>query len=368
MFNKSSKDKNRFMLTGSFSKHGYDWWWHSFTALDEFNNEVPFFMEFFITNPKIEGDLDLGLVSKKPKFLMIKIGHWGKDKIELNKFIDLNCVKIGYDVPFEVESKFGTLSETKSTGSFVIDETDLGYKNGFSDLGSVSWNLDIKKEVPFNVGYGTSRFLRFIKAFQMYWHAEGMKSSYSGEIIINDKKYTILPEKSYGYADKNWGRGFTSPWVWLSSNNIHSNLYNKDYKNSVFDIGGGCPKVYNIRLNRKLLSAFFIEGKRYEFNFSKVHTLVKTKFKCIETDDKIIWNVSQENRKYKYYLEASCLKEDMIHVHYIDPSGIKRFSKLWNGGNGVANIKIYKKGKKYRLIDDLTAKNLGCEYGEFDKN
>jgi hypothetical protein len=188
MFNKKSIDKDRCMLTESFSRHGYDWWWHSFTARDEDNNEVPFFLEFFITNPKAKGEFDLGLKTKKPKFLMIKIGHWGKDKIELNKFIDLNTVNINYNIPFSVESKYGNLNETNSTGEFEITKDDIGYLNAFSDLGSVKWNINIKKEVPFNVGYGTSKFLRFIKAFQMYWHAEGMKSSYSGEIIINSKK------------------------------------------------------------------------------------------------------------------------------------------------------------------------------------
>lgn len=366
MFNKKSIDKDRCMLTESFSRHGYDWWWHSFTARDEDNNEVPFFLEFFITNPKAKGDFNLGLKSKKPKFLMIKIGHWGKDKIELNKFIDLNSVNINYNIPFSVESKYGNLNETNSTGEFEITKDDIGYLNAFSDLGSVKWNINIKKEVPFNVGYGTSKFLRFIKAFQMYWHAEGMKSSYSGEIELNGKKYSIIPDKSFGYADKNWGRGFTSPWVWLSSNNIYSNLYNKEYKNSVFDIGGGCPKVYNIKIKRKLLSAFFIEGKMYEFNFSKLHTLVKTKFDCEETSDQIIWHVSQENKDYVYYLNGSCNKNDMIKVRYIDPNGEKKFSNLWNGGNGICNIKIYRKGKKYKLIDDLTCKNMGCEYGEFD--
>lgn len=49
---------------------------------------------------------------------------------------------------------------------------------------------------------------------------------------------------SYGYADKNWGRGFTSPWVWLSSNHMISNISGKKLNNSVFDIGGG--KVENI--------------------------------------------------------------------------------------------------------------------------
>jgi hypothetical protein len=104
----------------------------------------------------------------------------------------------------------------------------------------------------------------------------------------------------------------------------------------------------------------------YEFNFSKLHTLVKTKFDCEETSNQIIWHVSQENKDYVYYLNGSCNKNDMIKVRYIDPNGEKKFSNLWNGGNGICNIKIYRKGKKYKLIDDLTCKNMGCEYGEFD--
>ncbi|MCD7744912.1 MAG: tocopherol cyclase family protein [Lachnospiraceae bacterium] len=80
--------------------------------------------------------------------------------------------------------------------------------------------------------------------------------------------YRVLPEKSYGYADKNWGRSFTSPWVWLSSNHLISNLSGQQLQNSVFDIGGGRPKIYFVPLNRILLGAFYYEGTSYEFNFS----------------------------------------------------------------------------------------------------
>lgn len=65
---------------------------------------------------------------------------------------------------------------------------------------------------------------RKLQLFEMFWHAEGMKTAYEGEVIWNGKKYIVTPETSYGYADKNWGKDFTSPWVWLSSNNLTSNL------------------------------------------------------------------------------------------------------------------------------------------------
>ena len=124
------------------------------------------------------------------------------------------------------------------------------------DAGSMSWDLQLDKKVAFNVGHGASKLFRTIKAFEMYWHAEGMKTQYSGTVEIDGERYIVTPETSYGYADKNWASNFTSPWVWLSSNCMKSNLTGKVLENSVFDIGGGCPKIYFVPLKRKLLGAF----------------------------------------------------------------------------------------------------------------
>ena len=77
----------------------------------------------------------------------------------------------------------------------------------------------------------------------MYWHAQGVKTQNSGVVTLDGEEYVVYPEKSHGYADKNWGKDFTSPWVWLSSNNMVSKITGKKLENSVFDIGGGCPKV-----------------------------------------------------------------------------------------------------------------------------
>ena len=63
-------------------------------------------------------------------------------------------------------------------------------------------------------------------------------------------------------------------------------------------------------------------------------------------------------------VEVSCQKEDMLLINYESPLGEKRHNRLWNGGNGVGKIFIYK-GKK--LLHQISAENIGCEYGEYDK-
>ncbi|MCF0205945.1 MAG: hypothetical protein HUK15_00830, partial [Bacteroidales bacterium] len=205
-----------------------------------------------------------------------------------------------------------------------------------------------------------------IKAFEMYWHAQGMKTLYSGRVTFNGVDYDILPETSYGYADKNWGRNFTSPWVWLSSCNLRSKLTGKQLNNSVFDIGGGCPKVYFVPLQRKLLGEICYEGEVYEFNFSKFWTGSKTAFSYEETDDEILWHVRQECRKAVMETEVRCAKKDMLLVNYESPDGMKRHNRLWNGGTGVGVVKLWRKTNRgLEIIDEIEARNIGCEYGEY---
>lgn len=229
--------------------------------------------------------------------------------------------------------------------------------------GEVSWDLKISKITAFNVGYGASTLFRKLQAFEMFWHAEGMKSRFEGEIFFGGERYIVAPEKCYGYSDKNWGRNFTTPWVWLSSNNLTSEISGKKLENSVFDIGGGRPVVLGIALPRQLLADFYYEGKDYEFNFSKFWTFPRTKFHCYETDTHIVWHVEQSSTSGKMVTDITCKKADMLLIRYEAPTGEKRHTRLWNGGNGKGAICLYKHGK---LIDRIHAENVGCEYGEFD--
>jgi tocopherol cyclase len=51
--NKSDLSRDAYMLHGRTNKRGYDWWWHNFTAIDEeTGEEKPFFVEFYVINPK----------------------------------------------------------------------------------------------------------------------------------------------------------------------------------------------------------------------------------------------------------------------------------------------------------------------------
>ena len=373
MFNKSDISRDEFMLTKGQAKCGYDWWWHSFTGYNEkTGEEKPFFIEFFLCNPAsgkdepVFGQLEENKKNNiKPSYLMIKVGCWGENAKQVHNFYGWNKIEIHKTAPYSITANDCFMSEKETHGNVKLSEEDSKkHPEYMSDFGEFSWNLNIDKKVAFNVGYGAGKLFRSLQAFEMFWHAEGMKTKYSGEIIVDGEKYIVDSDTCYGYADKNWGKNFTSPWVWLSSNNLTSKITGKKLENSVFDIGGGRPKVGPIALNRKLLSAFWYEGKCYEFNFSKFWTFTRTKFDCKETDTQIIWHVEQKTWNNKMVTDITCEKKDMLLVNYEAPTGEKRYNRLWNGGNGVGTVKLYRRNK---LIDEVETKNIGCEYGEFDR-
>ena len=57
MFQKHDISRNACMLTRGQANCGYDWWWHSFTGRHAVTGEEkPFFIEFFLCNPKHGGE------------------------------------------------------------------------------------------------------------------------------------------------------------------------------------------------------------------------------------------------------------------------------------------------------------------------
>lgn len=385
-FNTPDQTRNEFMLKGALAREGYDWWWHSFTARHEkTGEEKAFFFEFFTINPELGGDKPVfGQLEEnkrkgvKPSYLMVKAGAWGEGACQLHRFFGWNSVKIKRDAPFEVLAGDCLCTETRSFGEIEISKEEAkAHPEWMCDAGHMRWNLSIDKQVAFNVGYGAGKALRDAEAFEMYWHAEGIKTLYEGEIWFNGERYIASKETSYGYADKNWGSNFTSPWVWISSNHIRSKITGEWLENTVFDIGGGRPKIGHLSLEGKLLSAMWYQGEPFEFNFSKFWTLTKTRFKCKETDKKIVWKVVQKTPIAKMETTLSCNKKDMLLVNYEAPDGSKKHTRLWNGGNGTGNIRLYKKeiligsdsrkkiSRSWKLVDDLEVFNAGCEYGEY---
>ena len=379
MFNRHDLSRNEFMLHGPLARCGYDWWWHSFTAQDaETGEDKPFFIEFFICSPALaEDEPVLGQLpenraaGRRPSYLMVKAGCWGKEHFQLHRFFPLKDVRIHGKAPFKVKAADCFVSEKRLRGSISISEKEAAaHPEWMCDAGELRWDLAMDKQITFNVGYGAGKLLRTIEAFAMYWHAEGMKTAFRGKITCNGREYIVKPDRSYGYADKNWGRDFTSPWVWLSSNCLKSQKTGKMLKNSAFDIGGGRPKIYFVPLDRRLLGVFYYEGKEYDFNFSHFWLKVKTDFSFEENygekGDLVHWHVRQENRHAVMDTEIFCKKEDMLLVNYEAPDGSKKHNRLWNGGNGWGVVKLYDKvGGALRLVDEIEATHIGCEYGEY---
>lgn len=369
--NKHDLTRNLYMLKGPLAKKGYDWWWHSFTGVNhETGEEKAFFIEYFIVNPALGTDKPIfGEQGKqKPSYVMVKAGCWGKNAKQLHRFFPIKALHIARDrLALTVENC--NLTETAMCGSVSLTAEECSaHPEYLSDYGEMSWNLQIRKEIAFHVGYGASKFFRILNAFEMFWHAEGMKTQYSGTVTMDGVEYAISSDTSYGYADKNWGGDFTSPWVWLSSCNLTSKESGAKLTKSAFNIGGGRPKVFGIALNKKLLIDFFYEGKSYEFNFSKFWTGTRTIFTCSETTEQILWHVVSRNRAAAIEVSVSCDKKDMLLINYEAPNGKKLHNRLWNGGTGIGEIKLYRKehGKEV-LIDELIAGTVGCEYGEYGK-
>lgn len=366
------RSKNSYRLNGKRSQRGYDWWWHSFVGRHAESGALkPFFIEYYVINPGLNtGDIIWGQdprskeQEKRPSYAMIKAGAWGEGKSQLHNFYSIDefrtstqrlSLRIGHNL----------LSEKFLIGRVMVSEKDRDrYPERMSDAGSMSWDLKIEKDLSFDVGYGSSHLSNKLGLFRMYWHVEGMRCQYSGEVIYNEQKYLVEPDTSCGYQDKNWGRDYTNPWIWLSCNNFYS--VSRGVKADVsLDLGGGCPVVLGIPMKRKILTALYYEGKLLEFNFSKFWKRSRQEFNCHEDDTHVHWDVKVENSTHVAKIRFRCEKSKMLLVNYENPDGLKHHDRLWNGGHGHGTLSLYgKKGRKLKLIDELRGELAGCEYGE----
>ena len=375
--NDSDISRDRFMLTGSLASHGYDWWWHSFTARDErTGQERAFFIEFFLVNPELGGsEPRFGMGpdgvrdGRRPSYLMVKAGCWGKGAKQINRFFGWDDVAVGKDVPFWVAADDCVVSETDLVGQVRVSEREAcEHPEWMSDAGEIAFDLKIDKQIAFNVGYGASEPVRVSDAFQMFWHAEGLKCTYEGDVFLDGRRYVVDPETCFGYADKNWGHDFTSPWLWVASSDLTNRHTGHHLTRSALEIGGGRPKIGKFSLDRKLLGELVIEGEAFEFNFSKLWTGSQTHFDCHETDDEVIWHIEQETFNYRLVTDVRCNKDEMLQIRYEAPDGAFRHTRLWNGGTGTGRTQLFvRDGHEWLPTSDLDLGHVGCEFGLYDQ-
>lgn len=372
--NKSDLMRNLPQLKGPLAANGYDWWWHSFTGIHvKTGEEKTFFIEYYLVNPALAEDAPvLGqhpenkAKGKKPSYAMIKAGHWGQGAKQIHNYFAYKDF-LSDEKTLSIKIGRSTLTETHIKGSVYVSKEDATqHPEWMCNAGHMTWDLKIDKQIAYHVGYGASAPLRKLNAFEMYWHAEGAKTAYSGIVELDGERYEVYPEKSFGYADKNWGQNFTSPWVWLSSCDLVSEKTGERLQNSVLEIGGGRPMIFHKALDRKLLVSLFYEGSSYEYNFSKFWKKSTVHFNFLELSDQVVWQVLAEDHASKIELRIACKKKDMLLIQYEAPNGEKRHDKLWNGGTGEGTLDLYiKKNDRFEKLDTLRIGHAGCEYGVY---
>jgi len=367
------RTKNRFRLNRRSARRGYDWWWHSFVGTHaESGARKPFFIEYYVINPGLwDGEIVWGQHPQSmekgvpPCYAMIKAGTWGEAHAQLHNFYGISDFNAS-DRELDCRMGDNRVTEELLSGRVEVSERERDtYPERMSDAGSMSWDLRVSKELAFDVGYGTSALSSFLNLFHMYWHAEGMRSHYQGEVLYNGQRYLVHPDSSFGYQDKNWGRDYTNPWIWLNCNNFYSETRGKQADVSLV-VGGGCPVLLGYPLNRRILTALWYEGRFLEFNFTKFWTRSRQQFFSREDKSHVYWEISAENRVHLVEIRMKCEKSKMLLINYENAKGARLHKRLWNGGNGAGTVKLFRKrGNRREAIDLLRGELAGCEYGAY---
>lgn len=376
----SSGGRNGYVLDRAYSDHGYDWWWHNFTAKSRKTGvERPFFIEYFVINPALGGPTPvLGQLpankaaGKKPSYAMVMAGTWGTDAVQIKNYYGITQMTASKEVE-AITIGSNTATETALKGSVALTAAEvLAHPEYMSNAGAISWNLSVTKPLSYNVGYAGSKLFQQLELFDMFWHVQGMQSKYSGTVTFNGEIYDVIPATSYGYQDKNFGKDFTNPWVWLSCNDFTRQSTGKPMANTSLDIGGGNPKIAGIEFGDKALMAFYVDGKLYEFNFTKLLDKEKLDWTVTETSTDIKWHVEAWNWDYKFVVDFSNPKSKMLKVKYENPAGQVNHQNLWNGGHSTGTVKMYKRqwivyGVSWNWIymDTFIGKHGAGEYGKY---
>lgn len=362
------------MLTGGLATRGYDWWWHSLTAHHEVTGEARgFFFEYFAINPALGGDEPIlgqlpshRAAGRRPSYAMLNAGAWGKDPVQIHNYYGITNSSFEHD---RLHAQIGNavVTEGNLLGRVkVTAEEARQHPEWMSDVGELEWDLSANKLISFDLGYGASWPFRVTRAFQMFWHVQGVKTEYSGTITLNGERYLVDPATSAGYQDKNWGEDFTNPWIWLNCANFTRLADSEPLRLTCLDVGGGTPIVFGRRLQRKLIIGFFLEGKLYDFNFSKFWTRPGQHFTCLDVGDAVSWEIEAWNRSARIEISFTCPKSEMLLMNYENPDGEHNHRTLWNGGNARGTVRLFaKQANRERLIGEFAGTHGGGEFGQY---
>lgn len=370
----SADQRNAYLLPGTpYFYKGYDWWWHSFVGINrETRMKRPFFIQYFVINPGLGGKLpvygqlkqnqELGI---KPSYAQIVAGTWGEGKVQIHNYYGIDELQASTS---EMNVRIGNhvATENHIAGAVHVSaEEVISHPEWMSDAGDMSWDLEVRKDLSYSVGFAASPLFRKLGAFEMFWHVQGMKAQFKGEVQFKGQLYDVLPEESYGYQDKNWGGDYTNPWIWLSCNHFKQRGSHEILPNTSLVVGGGKPTTFGISLGEKVLIGFYHNNRLYDWNFTNVWENIQQTIEVFENEDEIVWNISSENRRNKIIIRFSSPKDQMIWINIENPEGQRKHKRIWNGGLASGSVELYKKESEKWILEELFDGEYGG--GEFGK-
>jgi hypothetical protein len=188
-------------------------------------------------------------------------------------------------------------------------------------------------------------------------------------VVWNGELYEVAEDSPigypFGYQDKNWGRDYTSPWIWLSCNNFTSLEGAKQPSGASLVVGGGKPSLFGHSLGEKVLVAWSYNGNFYEWNFTNLLDSPKQKISISESSTQIFWDISMKNSTHRIEIHFTADKAEMLDLFYENPRGVRKLVPLWNSGTARGTVQFYERqnGSQWQLIDTLEGNWGAAEYG-----
>jgi len=377
---------NRYMLSGSLKKNGFDRWRFVCNGISTTTGEEKaFLIEFYYVNPslspqecvlgfksrlvKSEENLQYALAGTQaaaapieefvhPSYLMVKAGCLSRGGKQVNAYFPSAHVQTGHkDIVLRAGDGDSCcqITDKGTKGSVFVKYAELMEKPELlCNAGVIDWDLTFEHFVDATPSYIHKN---------MQWAVVSPDAAFTGKIHLDGEEFIVSPQTSCGYIDKNWGRDFPSPFFHLSSANLTSMITGKYMQKSCFAVQG----EYNEKL-----SVFATLGDRIvEFSAAKNKKYIVT-YECTETprDDegvKVHWTVSVHNRNTVMDIDIFCNTDDMFVRDYESPAGGRKVMKVLGGGTGSGELRLYHYVKKnLELIEHVTVTKAVCEFGNFE--
>ena len=343
-FNKHDTDRDSFMLRGALAKQGFDVWRHCIHGVSETTGkERTFILDFGGINPQLrEEEPVFAKDGTRPSYFAVMACICGEEGSVLTSYFPWDRVSTDTALDVLVSASDCFLSETRTMGRIEVSAEDVE-KNPtvHPEAGKLIWDLKIKKPIALNLGYSTSGPLRDTEIMDAYWHTEGLISEYDGVIEWNGEKYLVKPETSYGYADKVWGKNAGPRWEYISCCDLTSKKNGK-LKNSAFSFGIGTQiNVGPINTKEALAGGIYLDGETYEYNFSKMWMLTRSRTAEKRNGKKCVFAIAEETPLSRMKLKVTCDRNQMCELRMETTAGDLR--RMLVGGDGQAELIIERK-------------------------